>query len=71
MRKTGRTLLLAIALTIGAASMAPRPALAGCTEDYESCVIVGWQKPNAWIRELKFIECFATYVGCLRHAAGF
>lgn len=63
--------MLAALLTIGAGTVAPPPAVAGCTEKYEACQITGWQKPNWLIRELKFVECFADFVGCLKSAAGF
>lgn len=66
-----RRILMAAFVAVVASSLAPQPAMAGCTEDYEDCQIAGWQKPNWLIRELKFIECFAEYLGCVKRASGF
>ncbi|MBW3660026.1 MAG: hypothetical protein KY397_00125 [Gemmatimonadetes bacterium] len=71
MRSSGRSILLAALVAVGASSVAPAPALAGCTEDYEGCQIIAWQKSNWLIRELKFIECFASFVGCVKGRTGF
>lgn len=68
--RRGRRVLLTALVAVAATSLAPEPALAGCTEEYESCQIAGWQKSNRLMRELKFIECFATFVGCVRGELG-
>lgn len=66
MRPTGRKILLGFLIAVGASTFAPEPAVAGCTESYVDCQISAWQKRNWLIRELKFIECFAEYVGCVK-----
>ncbi|MDX1660882.1 MAG: hypothetical protein R3326_03740 [Gemmatimonadota bacterium] len=71
MRPFGRTILLAMLVAVGATMLAPEPAVAGCTEEYADCQAIAWGKSHWLIRELKFIECFADYVGCVRKAAGF
>lgn len=71
MRPIGRKILLGLLVAVGASTFAPEPAVAGCTEDYENCQIAAWQKRNWLIREVKFIECFAEYVGCIKSKTGF
>ena len=71
MRRGGRRILTVALVAVGAGAFAPAPAQAGCTEEYEECQIVAWQMSNWLIRELKFVECFAEYVGCLKAASGF
>lgn len=71
MRSKSRRTLAAALIAAGASTMTPAPVEAGCTEDYVQCQISAWQKSNWVIRELKFIECFAGYVGCVKDASGF
>ena len=47
---------------------APRPAMAGCTRDFENCVLAAAKLDSFWSAWLAYCDCELDYVECLRVA---
>jgi len=59
-------LIVATGIVAVATVFAPQPVAASeCVRGYEACLNDTWDT-SGWTRVLADVECFASYVGCVR-----